>query len=349
MPSRTCGRREGAARPTHVPREVRRFRRERSGRVGVMNELLTPALPGRRITIDGMNCYVGGEGPPLLLVHGVGAASSAAEMRTVYLGYLSTRTVYAVDLPGFGFSTRTARDHTPRSMTDAVHAAAACIRTLAGPTPLDVVAFSTGCEFVARAAFEAPGRYGRLAFISPTGLEGGMPRRAPFGRTREVRGVHALLAARPWGEPLFRALTHPVLLRHTLERAYGSRAVDETLLTYSAATVLAAGAHHAPLQAWAGRLASADIHRIYEGLTQAVWASHGDRGAFADFGALDTLAPLQRWHRTVFATGALPHLEAPREFASRLDAFLSQRSLQGASTAARPRLSWGQLAAAGAD
>ena len=42
---------------------------------------LPPALDGERFEFDGLSGYVAGEGPPLLLVHSVNAAASAAEVR----------------------------------------------------------------------------------------------------------------------------------------------------------------------------------------------------------------------------------------------------------------------------
>jgi pimeloyl-ACP methyl ester carboxylesterase len=45
----------------------------------------------------------------MLLIHSVNAAGSVAEMRPVYAHYGASRTVYATDLPGFGFSDRSDR------------------------------------------------------------------------------------------------------------------------------------------------------------------------------------------------------------------------------------------------
>ncbi|MBX9795083.1 MAG: hypothetical protein K2Y02_12360, partial [Burkholderiaceae bacterium] len=56
---------------------------------------LAPALSGERITFDGLSCYVAGNGPPMLLVHSVNAACSAAEMRPLFDRYRATRTVFA--------------------------------------------------------------------------------------------------------------------------------------------------------------------------------------------------------------------------------------------------------------
>jgi pimeloyl-ACP methyl ester carboxylesterase len=53
-----------------------------------------------------LSYYVSGHGPPLLLVHSINAAGSAYEVKPLYEHYARSRTVYALDLPGFGFSDR---------------------------------------------------------------------------------------------------------------------------------------------------------------------------------------------------------------------------------------------------
>ena len=67
--------------------------------------------------------------PPLLLVHSINAAASAAEVEPLFTHYRQLRSVYAIELPGFGFSDRSARSYTPRLMTDALHAALAFIQS----------------------------------------------------------------------------------------------------------------------------------------------------------------------------------------------------------------------------
>ena len=81
------------------------------------------------------------------------------------------------------------------------------------------------------------------------------------------------------------------------------------------------GARFAPLHFLSGRLFSADIHRIYENLSQPVWMGHGMRGDFTDFRAMSLLRGFA-WRFTVFPSGALPFFELPTQFAAELDKFL---------------------------
>jgi hypothetical protein len=62
---------------------------------------LPPALGGERVHFGGLNCYVTGHVPPLVLVHSVNGAPSATKMRPLHEHCSATRTVFAIDLPGF--------------------------------------------------------------------------------------------------------------------------------------------------------------------------------------------------------------------------------------------------------
>ncbi len=283
---------------------------------------LPPALEGDRFSFGGVSCYVAGKGAPLVLVHSVNAASSAAEMRPLFERSLARRTVFALDLPGFGFSERSDRKYTPRLMTDALHALAAQVRHRCGDEPIDAVACSLSCEFLARAAAEQPARWNRLALISPTGLAGTRARRGPPGSTRGMPCLHALLSARPWADALYRGLTRPSVIRYFLQRTWGSRDIDESLWAYDVMTARQPGARFAPLHFLAGSLFSGDIHCVYESLTQPVWMSHGVRGDFTDYRGKSLVRDRGNWTTTIFQTGALPYFERPSDFHRELEAFL---------------------------
>jgi pimeloyl-ACP methyl ester carboxylesterase len=272
---------------------------------------------------DGLGGYVAGNGPPLLLVHSVNATGSSAEVHPVFDHYRARRTVVALDLPGFGLSQRSDRAYTPRLMTDALHAAAAYIARRWGPAPLDALALSLGCEFLARAAAEQPGRWGRLALVSPTGFMGSKPRRGPPGSTRALPLLHSVLAAPWWSQGLFDGLTRPGVVRYFLERTWGSKAIDERVWASAVQNARAPGARHAPLQFLSGGLFSADIHTVYEALTLPVWVSHGVRGDFTDYRGLSLVAGRSNWRVSVLQTGALPYCEQPERFFADFDTLLA--------------------------
>jgi pimeloyl-ACP methyl ester carboxylesterase len=288
---------------------------------------LPPGLQGERLLLEGpagqVACYTagGGSAPPLLLVHSVNAAASAAEVRPLYEHARRLRPVYALDLPGYGFSERSDRAYTPRLMTDALHMVLLEIRRRHGPVPVDTLAASLSCEFLARLAVEVPQRVRSLALVSPTGFSGRKRRHGPPGSTRAVPGLHALLRGPGWGGALFRGLTRPSVIRYFLEKTWGSQAIDETLWAYDVVTARQPGAEHAPLYFLSAGLFSNDVNTLYEALPQPVWMSHGRRGDFVDYRGKDTVVGLPNWQVDIFDSGALPYFEHPALFQRRLDEF----------------------------
>jgi pimeloyl-ACP methyl ester carboxylesterase len=267
--------------------------------------------------------YVAGSGPPLVLVHSVNAAASAAEMRPVYDAMAETHTVFSPDLPGFGSSERSNRPYTPRLMTDALHDVLAFVAARCGPQPIDALALSLGCEFLARAATEAPGAFRTVALVSPTGLAGRRPLRGAPGSTRGQPWLRALLNGPGWGKGLFRGLTRPGVIRYFLRRTWGARDVDEALWRYAVCSVGVPGAEYAPLDFLSGNLFSADIYALYERLRMPVWVVHGVRGDFTDYGLVDAMRLQPNWRHSVMPTGALPYFEQPEAFLAAYRAFLA--------------------------
>ena len=276
--------------------------------------------------IDGeagaLTVYAAGEGPPLLLIHSVNAAASAAEVRPLYEHYQRSRRVYAFDLPGYGLSSRSDRPYSIRLMTGAINAVTSLIREQCGAAACDALALSLSSEFLARASLERPGFYRSLALVSPTGFNAGTPRRGPAGASVGKPWLHRVLRGPGWGGPLFRALTRPAVIRYFLARTWGSKNIDETLWRYDILTARQPGAQHAPLYFLSAMLFAADIQDVYERLELPVWVSHGVRGDFTNYRNLKLLERRPNWTVTVFQTGALPQFEVLEEFCLAYDRFL---------------------------
>jgi pimeloyl-ACP methyl ester carboxylesterase len=302
-----------------------------------MTPLLPAAVSGQLIEFAshaGRLCaYVAGQGPALLLVHSVNAAASAAEMRPLHEHYAATRTVFSIDLPGYGLSERSDRDYTPRLMTDALHAVVEQIHMRCGPEPIDALALSLSAEYLARAAVEVPGRFRSVALVSPTGFSGSRSWRAPPGTTRGLPWLYRALRGpgAGWGGALFRGLTRPGAIRYFLHRTWGSKDIDEALWRHDVLTTRQPGAEHAPLHFLSAGLFSADIHTLYEQLAMPVWMSHGVRGDFTDYRSKTIVAGRPNWHFSVFPTGAMPYFEVPELFCEAYDGFLA-----GQVTCGRP-------------
>ena len=295
---------------------------------------LPPALSGERIEFDSvagrLNYYriapgsLANSAPPMLLIHSMNASGSAAEMRPLYEHYGATRTVYAMDLPGFGLSERSDRVYVPRLMTDAVHAMVARIRAEHNAAQVDALALSLGCEFLARAAQESPADYRSVALVSPTGFNGKKPRLGPPESLVGSFRAHRVLAWPGWSDFLFRQLTRPSVVRFFLEKTWGSKRIDETLFQYDIAITKQPGAKHAPFYFLSALLFSADIMHVYDALKMPTWLVHGVRGDFVDYGLKSRFENAANWTMDVMTTGAIPYFEVPDEFFARYDAFLKR-------------------------
>jgi pimeloyl-ACP methyl ester carboxylesterase len=257
-------------------------------------------------------------------VHTVNASASAAEVRTVFERMGRHRTVYAIDLPGYGASERTERLYTARLMTDAILDLAAYIRAQHPEQAIDAFAASLSCEFLARAAVEQPAWFKTLSLVSPTGFSGLRLRQGLPGSTYGQDWLLALLKGPGWGRALFKGLTRPGVIRYFLNKTWGSRAIDETMFDYAVWTTQQYGAEHAPLSFLSAQMFSADITTIYDQLRLPVWMSHGVRGDFVDYRGKARFATHANWQFSIFDSGALPYFEYPQDFAEKMLAFLAQ-------------------------
>jgi len=290
---------------------------------------LPPALAAGRREIDGrsgkLSYYVAGKGPPLLLIHSINAAASAFEVRPIFETMQAQRRVYAVDLPGFGFSDRTVRDYNVRLYVDAVQDMLDAIASDRGFDPIDALALSLSAEFLARAAALAPQRLRRLIFVAPTGLSR-PPTVADAGSdvhgTREIAGLLWALQVPLWRQRIFDLLVSRASIRYFLGRAWGSKHIDEALFRYCFLTAHRPGACNAPYAFVSGRLFSKDVVRLYMSLKMPVLVCRGTRGEFQDMGGLGRVSALPNWSVQTFDSGAMPQFERATEFNSALTRFL---------------------------
>ena len=259
--------------------------------------------------------------PPLLLVHSVNAAGSAAEVAPLFAHYRKQRAVYAMELPGFGFSDRSDRPYTVRLMTDALQLALAVIQAESGGVAADVVALSLSCEFAARASCETPQLIRRLAMVSPTGFSRKKRRYGPAGSVVGPPWLLRLLRWPRWSEGVYRTLTRPAVIRYFLARTWGSDAIDEALWRYDMLTTRQPGARFAPLYFVSAQLFSADINTLYEALSGPVWVSMATRGDFTDYQGRTTVGARSNWQFHAIEGGALPYFEDLPAFTRRLDPF----------------------------
>ena len=260
--------------------------------------------------------------PPLLLVHSVNAAGSAAEVAPLFEHYRATRPVYALDLPGFGLSSRAERAYTPRLMTDAVLALVDRMRADHGGAAVDVLGVSLAAEYAARAQREAPGSIRRVVLVSPTGFSRAKRRYGPAGSNLGLPWLYKVFTWPVWSDAIYRNLTRPGVIRYFLQRTFGAKTIDESLWRYAVLTARQPGAQRAPFYFVSAYLFSNDINTVYEAMDCPVWVSMATRGDFTDYQGRTTVSGRANWQFHAVEGGALPYFEDLKSFTALLDPFL---------------------------
>lgn len=301
-----------------------------SGRVRALEIMSLPnAVDGERRTAHrrsgSLSYYVTGAGAPILLIHSINAAASAYEVKPFVEELCAEHRVYAVDLPGFGFSDRSDRRYEAALYVSAIHDMLDEIAAESGSAHVDALALSLSSEFLARAGTQRPETFRTLAFVTPTGFDRRSARRTGSAEgTREVRGLYAFLNLSFWSRGLYNLLVTRRSIRFFLERTWGSKRIDEGVLDYDYLTAHQPGARHAPYAFVSGRLFSRDARAVYERLTVPILVLHGTKGDFQDFSGIEWTRGRANWDVVPLDAGALPHFERLPEVMARYRPFLAQ-------------------------
>jgi pimeloyl-ACP methyl ester carboxylesterase len=260
------------------------------------------------------------EGPPLVLLHSINAAASSYEMRPIFRHYGERRRIYALDLPGFGFSDRGDHSFSPALYAESI---LAFLRNTV-KEPADVVALSLSSEFAASAALREPGAFHSLTLISPTGFKlrvsDSTPRRARRRGTLDM--AYALLSFPLWSQALYDLLVTKASIHTFLSRSFVGP-VDRGLEEYAYRIAHQPGARYAPLTFLSGRLFTPDIREaVYDKLRLPVLVLY-DRDAYVSFETLpDFVVRHPNWQAVrITPTNGLPHFERMPAVARALDAF----------------------------
>lgn len=282
---------------------------------------LPPALDAERREIESMRAgrlsyYADtrGEGRPLVLIHSINAAAAAHEMKPLFEHYRGQRPVYALDLPGFGFSERSARRYSPDLYVAAI---TDFLQTQVGGAA-DVVALSLGSEFAARVALEQPEQVRSLALLSPSGLA-----KEPI----ELPGdwVYNVIGFGLWGPALFDALTTPGSIRLFLGRNFAGEPAA-FFLDYAYKTAHQPGAERAPLYFVSGQLFTGDIRTAVYARLQTPALVIYDRDPNVTFDGLPlVMAANAHWRESrVGPSLGLPHWDNLAGTIVALDTFWSE-------------------------
>lgn len=259
-------------------------------------------------------------GRPLVLIHSINAAGSAYEMRPLFEQYRAVRPVYALDLPGFGFSERSDRAYSPLLYTQAI----LDFLTTEIDQPADVVVLSLTSEFAAHAALARPDRFHSLTMISPTGFTASEHKVA--SQAAEQNGLSNLLynafAFPLWGQAFYDLLATQRSIHYFLQMNFQGE-VDTGLENYSYTTTHQPGARHAPLYFVSGKLFTADIFdRVYMQLENPTLVIY-DRDPNVRFDRLEEILQKgQDWNvQRIAPTMGLPQFEQTTQTVRTLDAF----------------------------
>lgn len=256
--------------------------------------------------------YVDAEssGTPLVLIHSINAAASAFEMKPLFEHYRGQRPVYAMDLPGFGFSERSDRRYSPTLYANAI----SDFITQEIGTEVDLIALSLGSEFAAMAILNQPGLVRSLVLLSPTGV----------GDIPEFPGdvFYNIVAFPLWGRPLFDLLTIRPSINYFLELSFAD-GIPEGFAEYAYATAHQPGGHYAPLYFVAGLLFTADIRqRVYTYLRVPTLAIYGGDPNVTFDNLPELLDANTHWRAVrVNPNYRLPHWEDLEETTGIIEAF----------------------------
>ena len=291
------------------------------------NVPLPPALAAERTVFTSshagqMSYYADRQasGRPLVLLHSINAAPSAFEVKPLFEYYQGQRPVFALDLPGFGFSERTQRAYTPALYADAI----LDFLTQEVGEAADVLALSLSAEFAARAALARPDLFHSLVFISPTGFGfAGMQDPTNYaGRRAIFERVYKVLSLSLWSQTIYDLITSRPSIRYYLGQNFVSKP-PAACVDYAYATTHQPGARYAPLCFLGGKLFTWDICKtIYTALTRPTLVLY-DRDPNIRFDLLpELLSQNQQWRAVRIApTLGLPHWEKLPETVAALEQF----------------------------
>ncbi len=282
-----------------------------------------------RLTSRQISYYADTEpaGVPLVIVHSINAASSAYEMKPIFDHYRGQRPIYALELPGFGFSERSDKVYSWRLYTDSI---LEFLTDVVG-APADVIALSLGSEFVARAAYEDADLFRSVTMISPSGFTQRENKVASQRASDEgnSNSVYNVLANPLWSQAFYDLLATRVSIKYFLQQSFEGEP-DKGLMDYDFLTAHQPGARYAPLYFVSGQLFSPDIqHGIYEKLTTPVLVIY-DRDNFVNFDTLpDVVQQYDNWHsERITTTKGLAHFEKLPEVGTALDVFWEKVALE---------------------
>jgi pimeloyl-ACP methyl ester carboxylesterase len=264
-----------------------------------------------------------GEGDPLVLIHSINAAPSAFEMKPIFERFRGKRPVYALELPGFGFSDRSDRLYSPQLYQYAI---TDFLQEVVGK-PADVVGLSLSCEFAALAAEHNPEIFRSIVMISPTGFS--QPKTDRLSQRVEKKGakntLYAGLAVPLWNRPFYDLVSSRPSIQYFLNKSFEGL-VPERFVDYAYITAHQPGAEYAPTYFLSGKLFTPAVREtVYKALDLPVLVIY-DRDPYTKFEMLPSfIKEMENWQaERITPTKGLPHWEQPEKTFKAMEAFWSE-------------------------
>jgi pimeloyl-ACP methyl ester carboxylesterase len=266
-----------------------------------------------------------GNGPPILLIHGIHAAAWSYEWRNNVEALARTNTVYTIDLLGFGLSERPAIRYSARLYISLISDFVS--RVIDEPTVL--VASSLSAAYAIVLAARDPHRFPAVCLIAPSGL---VRLNEPVGIGGEAGrlAVDTPIA----GTAMFNALVSRPQLRRYLKNVYSNDAlVSKELVDIYYTTSHQRGARHAPAAFLSGHL-NIDVRHALRRLSQPALLVWGEQGSMAPVEEFRGFREIKRdFEISVLSpAGDLPHDERSEDFNVILSTWLNRLSLSSART-----------------
>jgi len=269
-----------------------------------------------------INYYVSGKGnqTPLVLIHGLNLYAGLHDILPVFEAFNSSRTVYAIDLPGFGGSEKTDRPYRPAMFQEAI---SDFIKNQVGQ-PCHVLTLGNASAFASMAAVDDPEWIRSLLMINPRGFE--MPRpttlKAQNYRERAIDLFLSYLKVPLWSLPIYDFLASRAKITAYYHKRF-SYAAPQDLIELAYTSAHQAGAYFAPIVLLSGKLNNPDVReKYYEKVTQPVYVVY-DNEAGASFDMLPQLVR-EKHNWEAFrsrSTKGMPHFERTGELFRQFDLF----------------------------
>lgn len=288
---------------------------------------LTSKLPGGEVryflTPEGDVFYKkAGDGPPLILIHGIGAGCSSFEFRKIFEELASQYTVYAFDLLGFGKSDKPAQEYSAETFINLIaDFARNVVRVGNGRGEADVIATSLSAAYVVALAQRDPSLFRRLVLICPTGIEE-LHQPVGIGGT----ATRSVLRAPVLGTTFYNALTSKTGVRDYLTRRIYARpesVTEEVVDQYHTSAHQPGGENVLPYFI-SGHL-NINIAESFRGVVDLpllVWGAEAKETPVDQAEAFLIANPNAKLE-VINRAGVLPHEEEPEAFLAAVRPFLA--------------------------